>query len=175
MKSVANVSLRGLKKSDAEKLVILANNKSVANNLRDAFPSPYNLSDAKTFIDNCLKQNPTTTFAIEYNGEYVGNIGLHYGIDIYRKSAEIGYFIGEAYWNKGITSKAIDLITSYGFDTLNIVRIYAGVFAFNHASKRVLEKCKYTLENIAKAAVYKNNQIWDEYRFSKINPTFKDN
>ena len=166
------VKLRKLEKSDATKLAILANNKSISDNLRDAFPQPYDLSDAEIFINNCLKQDPTTTFAIEYNGEYVGNIGLHYGEDIYRKTAEIGYLIGEPYWNKGIATKAINLITTYGFETLNIVRIYAGVFAFNLASKRVLEKCGYTHENTAKAAVYKNNKVWDEYRFSKIHPKY---
>ena len=94
-----NIQLRPLTISDAPRLAELANNPKISINLRDAFPSPYTLADAENFIEMCRKQAPTQVFAIEYNGEYVGNIGLHPGSDVYRKSAEIGYFLGETYWN----------------------------------------------------------------------------
>lgn len=107
------IKLRPLQLSDIVRLAELANNKNISDNLRDAFPFPYTKKDAKQFIANCIKQNPTTTFAIEYDGIYVGNIGLVKGSDIYSRtrSAEIGYFIGEPYWNKGIMSTAINLAT----------------------------------------------------------------
>lgn len=167
-----DVILRYFKVSDAIHLQELANNKNVSQNLRDAFPHPYTLSDAKSFIERCMKQKPVTTFAIEYKGEYVGNIGLGPGTDVYHKSAEIGYFIGEPYWNKGIATKAVKLITDYGFHELGIIRIYTGIFEYNEASMRVLEKCGFVKEAIFQASVFKNGRIWEEHRYAIINPTY---
>ncbi len=166
------VLLRKFKKSDAPRLQVLANNLKVSQNLRDAFPHPYSLSDANSFIANCMKQEPLTTFAIEYKGEYVGNIGLGIGGDVYRKSTEIGYFIGEAYWNKGIATKAINLITGYGFEELGIVRIHTGIFEYNKASMRVLEKCGFDKDGVFNASIYKNGKMWEEHRYSKIHPDY---
>ncbi|HNY08100.1 MAG TPA: GNAT family protein [Bacteroidales bacterium] len=164
-----NVKLRSFTENDAQRMAELANNEKISQNLRDGFPHPYTLNDARTFIKNCMNQNPITTFAIEYNGEHVGNVGLMPGQDVYRKSAEIGYFIGEPYWNKGIATIAINLITEYGFKDLGLVRIHAGVFEYNNASMHVLEKCGYERDAIFKKAIVKKNSIWDEYRYSKIN------
>lgn len=168
------VELRKFRNSDAGRLVKLANNKKISQNLRDGFPHPYTLSDAESFIKKCLEQKTITTFAIEYKGEYVGNIGLMIGQDVYRKSAEIGYFIGEEYWNKGITTKAVNLITEFGFKELELIRIHTGIFEFNTSSMRVLEKCGFTKEGIFQKAIYKNSKIWDEHRYSKINSKFID-
>ena len=150
-----NIKLRPLSENDTSELAKLANNKNVSINLRDAFPFPYTLQNAKEFINICKKQNPTTTFAIEWQGKYVGNIGLAIGSDVYRKSAEIGYFIGELYWNKGIASKSVKLITEYGFNVLKIIRIHTGVFEFNKASMKVLEKNGYLKEGIKKSDIQK--------------------
>jgi len=146
----------------------IADNEKVAVNLRDAFPSPYTVEDAQKFISMCLKQDPYEVFAIEYEGEYVGNIGLHRQDDVYRKTAELGYFIGEPYWNKGITTRAVNLICDYGFRELDIIKIFSGVFSFNTASQKVLEKCGFALEAVLKSAVIKNGKIFDEYRYAKI-------
>jgi len=148
----------------------IANNEKVAANLRDAFPSPYTLEDARKFISMCLRQVPYQIFAIEYEGEYVGNIGLHRQDDVYRRTAELGYFIGEPYWHKGITPRAVNLICEYGFRELDIIKIFSGVFSFNTASQRVLEKCGFILEAVLKSAVIKNGKICDEYRYAR----FKD-
>jgi len=169
-----DIKLRGLRKSDAVRLVELANNSKVSENLRDGFPHPYTLEDAERFLRNCMDQNPLTIFAIEYKGEYVGNVGLVPGQDVYRKSAEIGYFIGEPYWNKGVASIAVNLLTEYGFNKLGMVRIHAGVFEYNMASMRVLEKCGFEKEGVYKKAVFKKNRIWDEVRYSKINPDSRE-
>ncbi|MBN1927805.1 MAG: GNAT family N-acetyltransferase, partial [Prolixibacteraceae bacterium] len=150
-----NVSIRPFRKSDAPRLAELANNKKIFDNLRDGFPHPYTLADAEKFIEIFQDQKPVQVFAIEYEGEYAGNIGLHVGEDVYRKSAEIGYFLGEPYWNKGIMTKAVKLIVEYGFKHLDIVRIYTGVFDYNHASQKVLEKCGFTKEAVFKKAIYK--------------------
>jgi RimJ/RimL family protein N-acetyltransferase len=106
--------------------------------------------------------------AVEYNGEYVGNIGLHKGTDVYRKSTEIGYFLGEPYWNLGIMTKAVNLICDYGFKTMDIVRIHAGIFEFNPASMRVLEKCGFKREAIRENAVFKQGKVWNEMVYVKL-------
>ncbi len=162
-----NVILRNLRHDDIPRLAELANNKKISINLRDGFPNPYTIEDAESFIKMINKQNPKTTFAIEYKGEYVGNIGLILGTDVYKKSAEIGYFLGEPYWNKGIMTKAVDLITEYGFNQFDIVRIYTGVFEYNLSSQRVLEKCGFTKEAVFIKAVYKGDKLWDEIRYAK--------
>jgi len=169
-----NIKLRPLRLSDAERMAELANNEKISINLRDGFPNPYTLADAESFLKRFSNQDPVTFFGIEYNNEYVGNISLVQGQDVYRKSAEIGYFIGEPYWNKGIVTTAVKLITDYGFKQLGIIRIHTGIFEYNIASQRVLEKCGFVKEGVFRKSVSKQNRIWDEVRYSKINPEIED-
>jgi len=169
-----NIELRKFEYSYAEQMAELANNLKISQNLRDGFPHPYTLNDAKVFISKFIEQEPVTIFAIFSEEKYVGNIGLSIGQDVYRKSAEIGYFLGEPYWNKGIATKAVNMITKYGFKKLSVVRIYTGIYEYNQASMRVLEKCGFEKDCVFKKAIFKKNQIWDEHRYSKINPIFSD-
>jgi RimJ/RimL family protein N-acetyltransferase len=162
------VTVRNLRRSDKYRMAELADNEKISINLRDAFPNPYTLADAEEFINSCIGQKPLQVFAIEYDGQYVGNIGLHKQSDVYSKSAELGYFIGEPYWNKGITTRAVNLICEYGFKELDIVRIYSGIFEYNTASQRVLEKCGFEKEAISKSAVCKKGRIYNEIRYAKI-------
>ena len=165
------VTIRKFRRSDKFRMAELANNEKISINLRDAFPFPYTIADAEAFIAGCIRQNPVEIFAIEYHGQYVGNIGLHKQSDVYSKSAELGYFIGEPYWNKGITTRAVNLICEYGFKELDIVRIYSGIFEYNPASQRVLEKCGFEKEAVSKNAVCKKGKIYDEIRYAKcLNP-----
>jgi ribosomal-protein-alanine N-acetyltransferase len=167
-----NIVLRPIKLTDAARIAELANNQKISMNLRDGFPHPYTLADAEKFIMNCQNQDPVTFFAIDWKGKQVGNISLVVGTDVYRKSAEIGYFIGEPYWNRGIATSAIKLITEYGFDKLGLIRIHTGVFEYNTASQHVLEKCGFQKEAIFRRSIFKNGQIWDEIRYALINPAF---
>lgn len=164
----SDVRLRPLTEDDKTRLSELANNSNISSQLRDAFPHPYTIENAEQFIAMCMNHFPTQVFAIEYKGAYVGNIGLHKETDVYCKSAELGYFLGEPYWNKGIMTQAVNLICKYGFDTLDIIRIHSGIFEFNIASQRVLEKCGFTKEGIFKNAIYKNGKICDEIRYAKL-------
>ena len=109
-------------------------------------------------------------FAIEWNGTYVGNVGLHFRTGLERKSVEIGYFIGEEYWGNGIATEAVKLICQYGFENLDVNRIIAGVFAHNEGSKRVLEKCGFELEGIMKQALFKMGEFYDNYRYGLLKP-----
>ncbi len=163
-----NVRLRHFVPGDAEHLAEIANNPKIAANLRDGFPSPYTLEDAQKYIADAMTANPTIRFAIEWNGEHVGNVGIFPGDDIYRLSAEIGYFVAEPYWGKGIATEAIKQIVEYGFSSLGMVRIYAGVFEYNPASMKVLEKCGFQKEGIARKALIKNGKIWDEHRYAIV-------
>ena len=149
-------------------MVELANNEKVSINLRDQLPFPYTIRDAKKFLKLINSVEEIFAFAIEIDGLYVGNIGLVRETDVYRKSAEIGYFIGEPYWGQGITPRAIDLITDFGFTSLGLVRIHCGVFEYNTASQRVLEKCGFVKEGVFKKAIIKKEQIWDEIRYAKL-------
>lgn len=169
-----NILLRPLRLSDAERLAELANNEKISRNLRDGFPHPYTLDDAKNFLTKFTNQDPVTFFGIDFKSEYVGNISLVPCQDIYRKSAEIGYFIGEPYWNKGIVTTAVNLITEYGFKHLDIIRIHTGVFEYNTASMRVLEKCGFIKEAVFRKSVFKQGKLWDEVRYAKLNPGFED-
>jgi len=162
------VVLRELLDSDLEKLVEYANNEKVSINLRDAFPKPYLPENAIGFKKMVDSLNPKTFFAIQYQNQYVGNISLSIGTDVYRKSAEIGYFIGEPFWNRGIATKAVNLMTNWGFSHLDIVRIHTGVFEFNKASQRVLEKCGFVKEAVFRKSICKNNELFNEIRYAKI-------
>ncbi len=157
-----NICLREWAQNDAEVLVKIANNKKVANHLRDAFPSPYGPEDAEAWIEMVVNfDGPTRFFAIEYYKELAGSFGAVPKDDIYRKTAEIGYFIGEEYWGKGIMSKVLPMVIPYLFKTFNLVRIYAEPFSNNLASRRVLEKSGFIHEATLKKNICKNDLILD--------------
>ena len=162
------IKIRPLELSDKTNLAKLGNNKKVWDNLRDYIPFPYTENDAEFFINLTQDEDPKQTFGIEYDGELSGVIGLVVQKDVYQKSAEIGYWIGEPFWGNGIATKAVELITKYGFDKINLNRIYTGVFEYNIASMRVLEKNGFDKEGIFKNAILKNNKVYDEHRFCKL-------
>jgi [ribosomal protein S5]-alanine N-acetyltransferase len=149
--------------SDAEALVKIANNKAIANNMSDRFPSPYTLDDAVQWLEFAMQINIgfTKYFAIEMNKELIGSIGLTMNEDIYRKNAELGYYLGQKYWNRGIISQAIRDVIKYAFETFDIIKIYAQPFAYNMASRRTLEKAEFICEAILKDHVFKNEQFVD--------------
>lgn len=163
------IKIRQYSRYDIKKLTELCNNKKIWDNLRDFIPYPYTEKDAEEFIKLCSKEDPIITFAIDFSDKLVGCIGLIPQKDIYRLNAEIGYWIGEPYWGLGIATQAVRLTVDYGFNKLNLIRIYTGVFDYNIASQRVLEKAGFKKEGIFEKATVKNGQIHDENRYSIIN------
>lgn len=161
-----DVVLRELEEADIPRIAEYGNNEKVSINLRDAFPYPYTIEDAKRFFKMANERDPKTILAIEYKGDYAGNISLTKGNDVYRKSAEIGYFIGEPFWNKGIMTKAVKLIVKFGFEKLDIVRIHTGVYDYNTASQKVLEKCGFEKEGVFKKSVFKRGKFCNEVRYA---------
>ena len=157
--------LRAFDYSDVSSLTLHANNAKIANNLMDRFPYPYNKEDASAFIAAVMKENPVQVFAIEIGGNAVGAIGLLLQDDIYCKNAELGYWLGEPFWNKGIMQKAIPQIVEYGFQTFSIERIFARPFGRNKASQKVLIKTGFLFEYELQKVLFKKGQYEDEICF----------
>lgn len=154
--------LRKWNLNDLESLVKYANNSKIAANLTDQFPYPYTRENGEAFIQMASMDNPNRIFAIEINGEAVGGIGLHFQTDIHKKNAELGYWIAEPYWGKGIMTNAVLKILDYGFNTFEIERIFARPFGTNFGSQKVLEKAGFILEGKFKKTLYKNGEYLDE-------------
>ena len=159
--------LRCWEAGDEQSLMENANNLNVSKNLKDTFPYPYTLNDAHDWITFNLLKKHVTNFAIVVDGRAVGGIGLHEKEDIFRKNMEIGYWLGEEYWGRGIITEAVIAVTNYGFNAFDIERIYASVFKSNPASMRVLEKAGFVQEAILKKGVYKHGKVIDDYIYAK--------
>jgi RimJ/RimL family protein N-acetyltransferase len=159
-------TLRQWQVGDEKSLFDNANNYKIWRNLKDNFPHPYTLKDAYEWIK--IAETSPATFAIEVKGYAVGGIGILLKDDIYRKNAEIGYWLGEAHWGQGIISSAINEIVTYTFKHYDVNRIYAGVFEYNHTSMRVLEKAGFHQEAVLKQSLFKENQFYDEHIFVKF-------
>ena len=162
------VEIRPWKPEDASELAAICNNKEIWINVRDAFPHPYTVANAVEWIRHTLGQQPIQNMAIVYNGGIAGSIGVTPKQDVYRKSIEIGYFIAEKYWGKGIATAAVSLLLEYIASNFDVVRIYAEVFGHNLASMKVLEKNGFHLEGIRKKAVIKNNVIMDDFVWVRL-------
>jgi len=160
--------IRQWKNEDLQKLVSQANNINVWNNLRNYFPHPYTEEHGKAWLEKVVDALPAINMAIEADGKLVGGIGLILNGDVYIKSAEIGYWLGEQYWGKGIATEAVRQMTEYAFYYFDLVRLYAEVFETNKASMRVLEKNGYYLEGVRRKAVFKNNVLMDDYIWVKL-------
>jgi len=155
---------------DAPDIARYANNKNIADNLRDAFAYPYTLKDAGKYISSCLAEDEAKKLsrAIVIKGKAAGSISISVQSDIYRKSAELGYWLAQQYWGRGIMSAAVKQITREAFEKLDIIRIYAQPFAHNKASCKVLQHSGFELEGIMKSSVIKNGQIYDSCMYALI-------
>lgn len=107
------------------------------------------------------------TKVIEYRGEFVGGIGITPQTGWKSHLAEIGFWVGEEYWGKGITSEALRTMSDLVFSTMKYKKLFAPVLGPNKASIRVLEKCEYNLEGILKREVFKRGQYLDIYHYRK--------
>ncbi len=154
--------IRPWKLRDVPDVTAHANNWNIAQNLTDRYPYPYTEDDAKTYINSVIKDDADIILAIEVNGEAIGSIGIMPQSDIYCKNAELGYWLSEPYWNKGIASKAAEWIINFAFNKYDINRIYATVFGTNLASQKVLLKNNFTLEASLENVIFKNGIYQDE-------------
>lgn len=166
---LADCRIRSWRREDAPALSRHADNRKIWRNVRDHFPHPYTVADADLWIERVLGSGePETQFAIEVDGEAAGGIGAFLQEDVARRSAEIGYWLGEAHWGRGIMTDVVRRFTVHAFDAYDLIRVYALVFEWNTGSCRVLEKAGYTLEGRLRRAVVKDGQILDQFVFAVV-------
>ena len=156
--------------ADAKDLSVALSNTKIQDNLRDGLPYPYTEHDGIDYISAILSanENETFAFAITTEGKVIGSIGVFRQGNIHRLTAELGYYIAEEYWGKGIMTKAVKQICNYVFDNSDILRIYAEPFAFNAASCRVLEKAGFQYEGTLRSNAIRNGKVIDMKMYSLL-------
>ena len=143
-----------------------ANNRKVWLNLRDRFPHPYTAADAADYMQRVVLQDPEVSFAIDVDGEAVGGMALMLNEDVERCSAEIGYWLGEEFWGRGIVSAALRCTTEYAFEKFELTRVFAVPFEGNGASARVLEKAGYLFEGVLRRSAIKDGKVLDQLMYA---------
>lgn len=165
---LGEVTVRDLEIADAPSFARYADNPRVAANLRDTFPHPYGLADAEVFLGRMVREEPRTVFAIATDTEAIGAIGLTLGEDVHRFTAELGYWLAEPFWGRGIMTAAVRAVVEHGFSELGLHRIHAEPFAGNAASARVLEKAGFVCEGLLRANVFKHGRVLDQLLYAVV-------
>jgi ribosomal-protein-alanine N-acetyltransferase len=160
--------VRSWRRGDAAALVAHANNRKIWLNLRDRFPHPFTARDARTFLRSVLVERPETNFAIDVDGAAVGGIAFRIQSDVERVGAELGYWLGEPYWGRGIATAAVRAVTERALATHGLTRVFALPFAHNRASARVLEKAGFALEGVLRASAIKDGRVLDQLLYARI-------
>ncbi len=166
--SFGHYQVRSWCEADAESLQRHADNRKIWLNLRDLFPHPYTLEDARWWVSHAAQEEPERSFAIASANEPIGGIGLILGEDVSRHSAELGYWLAEPFWGRGIASDAVRSLTEYAFERFRLKRIFATPFAGNVASERVLVKAGYSREGVLRNAVIKDGVVRDQVMYANI-------
>ena len=160
--------LRPWQTGDEEALVRYADNRRIWINLRDSFPHPYTMSDASSWLQRARADEPLTNLAIATTSEAIGGIGVTLQHDVHRRSAEIGYWLAEPYWGRGIATRALRAFTSYAFATFDLIRLYGTVFEWNPASARVLEKAGFSYEGLLRQSITKDGQTVGAWMYGLV-------
>ena len=164
------ISIRRWRMSDAAALASALNNENVQKNLRDGLPFPYTVKDGEEYINAmlCSDENETFAFAVTDGDRAIGSIGVFRCGNIHRRTAELGYYVAEEYWGRGVMTAAVKLACRHVFENSDIIRIFAEPFAYNAASCRVLEKCGFQLEGVLRSNAVKCGKIIDMKMYSLI-------
>lgn len=160
--------IRSFEPTDQGAMVKYANNRKVWLGLRDMFPHPYTGDDAIAWLKRVAADDLETHYAIATSAELIGGIGMTIKTDIHRRSAELGYWLGEPFWGKGVATRAVTQFTEYAFSSFDITRLYAEVFSNNTASIRVLEKVGYVYEGCQRKHVIKDGKLLDMLIYAVI-------
>lgn len=166
--------IRSYEFDDKTALAKYANNYNIYKTLRDKFPYPYTEKLAEEWLMQVVNQKPEMNFAIATEEELIGAIGLEPKDDVHRYSVEIGYWLAEPYWGKGIATKAVQILTEYAFRHFDFNRIYADVFEGNNASVKVLENAGYQLEARLRKSVFKEGKFLDQFLYSILRSEFEE-
>ena len=162
--------LRPYRDSDLAALLKYADNPNIVRTLRDRFPHPYTAEAGQNWIATAKSEDPVASFAIASAEELIGGVGIVPQVDVYRRSGELGYWLAEPFWGQGIATAAAKAMVDYAFARLQLVRVYAGVFANNPASARVLEKAGLQFEGRLRQAIFKNGELIDELLYAIVRP-----
>ena len=160
--------VRSWRWQDQDSLVDHANNRNVWINLRDRFPHPYTVADARGWLQSVAEARPETNFAIEVDNLAVGGIGFCVQDDVSFRSAEIGYWLGEEFWGRGICTEALVAVSRFALASHDLCRLYAHVFEWNSRSARVLEKAGYVFEGRLRKSVTKDGRTIDQLMYAMI-------
>ena len=158
-------SLRHFYYGDAMALTKHGNNPNIARNLRDSFPTPYTIAHARAWIQHVKEHEAKTRFIIAYKDQAIGEIGFLPQWDVHRFTAEIGYWMSEEHWGKGVMGKAVAEVSQYAFKTTDIVRLFADVVEYNIGSCKVLEKCGFKREAVFRNNIFKDGEFYDHFIF----------
>ena len=160
--------IRSFQPGDAPALAKYGNNRAIWRNIWDQHPYPYTIADAEEWIQHAMQQEPEKIFAIASADEAIGCIGLLPQDDVARISAEVGYWLGEPFWNRGIATGALQALTEYAFTELGLIRLFATVMEWNPASARVLEKAGYQYEGRLRKSAIKDGQVIDQFLYAMV-------
>ena len=160
-------TIRPWRLDDAESLARYANNRKIWLAVRDLFPHPYTIQDAREFLQRTISEGSAMKFCIEIDGVAVAGIGVHPGEDVHRHTATVGYWLGEEFWGRGIMTEAVTVVTDFCFENFPLRRISAEAFANNPASARVLEKAGFTFEGCLKNDVLKDGKLLDSLLYAR--------
>lgn len=161
--SESTLTLRTVKEEDLMALATLANNRDIWMNLRDVFPHPYSIGDAQAWFEHVQQSPHLFCLSIVVDNHPVGVISLEFKPDVYKKSAEIGYWLGEKAWGFGVATESVRQMVHFAFTEYDLARIEARVFGWNPASKRVLEKAGFKKEGTIRNGVFKDHRLTDEF------------
>ena len=167
---LSQCSIRELIPSDADAMARYGNNRKVWLQLRDRFPHPYRRQDAEAFLHRVAQQSPTTVWCIDVAGEAAGTIGIVPGTDVERIGAEIGYWLGEPFWGRGIMTEVVRAVTLECLERFQLARVFAVPYVTNAASCRVLEKVGYVCEGRLRRSALKDGQLLDQLMYAYVRP-----
>jgi len=160
--------IRSFEVADAEAIARYADNRKVSIGLRDMFPYPYTIENAREWLEHAMNQDPECNFAIASPDEVIGGIGVGLWRGERRISGEVGYWLGEPFWGREIATRAVMAFTKYAIETYDLLRAYAEVFSSNPASARVLEKAGYKLEGHFHNAIIKDGKVLDLFVYERL-------
>jgi [ribosomal protein S5]-alanine N-acetyltransferase len=173
----ARLLLRSFELEDIPSMVRLAGAREIAATTA-VIPHPYSEADARTFLvkaDEDFRAGLSMAFAVSTlpGRELCGAVGLH--LSEAHKNAEIGYWIGVPFWGKGFATEAARAVVEFGFQNLNLRRIYAHHHAGNIASQRVLEKIGMKHEGCSRQHVIKWGRFVDLENYGLLAEEFRTN
>ncbi len=161
--------IRNFLYGDASGLARNGDNPNISINQRECFPSPYTIEMARNWIQYVRDNEATSRFVIATEKEAIGEIGVVVQPDVHRYSAEIGFWIGEAYWGQGLMTEAVNWMLDYCYKEMGLKRIFADVVEYNIASQKVLQKCGFELEGVFRKNIFKNEEFHDQFVYARLN------